>query len=156
MLRKHASTIATFPGSLRDMIKRYFNIPLGTALVPGMYQRGLGQADLVLALLRVTHWDARHRICLLIGKQITVATPCLLYYRTNGHPTQVPSTTYDDRKITFVVADNPRQNGTEAALRWPLFQVGRTVGQLRVRGVKKRDLRRAVRMGWIKLEESRA
>lgn len=155
MLRKHARTLANINrcGALHAALRTYFNLPSKRmALTPALYQKGLGQADLVLALLRIPHPLSRLFIESLIGHPITIGSPCLLGYRTNGRPHVVHSDTYDDRRITFVTDTNPRQHGTDAHLRWSLFQVGRTVGQLRVRGCKRRDIRRAARKGWITLE----
>ena len=153
MLRHHARTIVTMQPSLKAKVRAYFGLPADVALTPAMYQRGLGQADLVLALLRIEHWNARFVIGLLVGKPITIGSPCLLHYRTNGLPTVVPSTDWDARRIASVIPDNPRQPGTDAYLRWHQYQAGRTIGQLRVRGVRRRDIRRALRQGWITLEE---
>lgn len=160
MLHRHSHTIAMMN---RDRVTRYllcdyFQLRRGATLMSSLCDQGLGQADLVLALLRLRDQCrtpyARIYGCyitLLVGHPITVGPACLLQYRVNGHPTAIRST--DDRRLTFVLPDNPRQPRTEAHLRWCQFQVGRTVAQLRVRGVTKRDIRRAVRRGWIKLEE---
>lgn len=159
MLRKHAATMAklTADKSIKSLICDYFDLrPRSHSLTPLMYKRGLGQADLVLALLRISHPMARTYIGLLIGHPITIGAPCLLRYNPNVN-TARPSTTrptgVDNRRITYVQPTNPRQPGTEAHLRWPWFQHGRTVAQLRVRGVKRRDIRKAADMGWIKLED---
>lgn len=162
MLRKHATALAhmTADKSLKKMVCDYFDLaPRSRSLTPLLYQRGLGQADLVLALLRINHSRARHYIGLLIGHPIVIAPPCLLRYNLNSNASR-PSITRpvgnDNRRITFVQDTNPRQPGTESHLRWPWFQVGRTVAQLRVRGVKRRDIRKAADFGWIRLEEVRA
>lgn len=159
MLRKHAAAMAklTADKTLKSLVCDYFNLtPRNRALTPLLYQRGLGQADLVLALLRIEHPRSRHYIGLLIGHPITIAPPCLLRYNLHVN-TARPSTTrpsrVDNAKITYVQDTNPRQPGTESHLRWPWFQVGRTVAQLRVRGVKRRDIAKAIDFGWIKIEE---
>jgi hypothetical protein len=113
---------------------------------------------LVLCLLRLRD---RHRgpiaratephIAALVGHPILVGPACLQSYRT-GITRVVRSK--DDRRITYVHPDNPRQPSTEAHLRWCEYRVGRTVGQLLVRGVTKRDVRRAVAKGWVRLEDA--
>jgi hypothetical protein len=141
---------------LKELIRQYFGLPAEIAITPALYQRGLGQADLVLCLLRTDHFMAREFVAMLIGHPITICTPCLLHYRTNGgapsirHPTSAL-----DRRIIFVCPMNPRQPKTEAHLRWQDFKPGRTPRQVMTRGSTKRDVRRALRMGWIRLEEVR-
>ena len=123
-----------------------------------LIDRGLGQADLVLALLRLrdqrTAYSHTLRVYveLLMGHPIVVGPCCLLRY---GHDTPRPRAvrSVDDRRIVHVHSTNPRQPCTPAHLRWCEYRVGRTLGQLYVRGVTRRDVRRALRMGWIKLEE---
>lgn len=153
MLRKHAAIIARInaDAQIKAKLLAYFDIPPTPYLTPVLYQRGLGQADLVLALLRCGGLQGRSYVELLVGRPITVGAPCLLLYRRNGRPTV--SRQPVDRRITFVQAANPRQPNTEASLRWPEFKLGRTVSQLRARGCTKRDIRRATRMGWIVFEE---
>jgi hypothetical protein len=144
------------------LIRDYFNLPRRHALMASLTDRGLGQADLVLCLLRIrdaTRNPDRRRLLAfyvhrLVGRPILVGEPCLLRYRANGAR---PRTTHPrdprDRKITWVLGTNPRQPQTDAYLRWSEFKVGRTVGQLRIRGVTRRDIRRAVRRNWIRMEE---
>lgn len=158
MLRKHAAAIARISSdeTLRTLVLDYFGIPPCYHVTPALYQRGLGQADLVLCLLRVRHPRARAVVELLVGRPIKVGPPCLLSYRVNGHPSVAHPRLHADRKIIHVVPRNPRAPNTEAAARWCEFRVGRSISQLRARGVTKRDIRRAARMGWIQLEEQRA
>jgi hypothetical protein len=156
MLRKHMATMIKmnrYP-LLKELIRQYFDLPAGIALTPALYQRGLGQADLVLCLLRTDHFMAREFVAMLIGHPIIIGPPCLLHYRTNGaSPTVRHPTGLMDRRITYVAPSNPRQPRTEAYLRWQDFRAGRTPRQVMTRGSTKRDVRRALRMGWIRLEE---
>lgn len=155
MLRKHAAVIAELARDrlLAYHVRTYFCLPHRTAITPAMYQRGLGQADLVLALLRIEHPRAREFIEKLIGHPIVIGPSCLLMWRTNGAPVVQRSVDPTDRKIAWVHPTNPRQPGTDAHMRWCQYQVGRTVGQLRTRGVRRRDIRLAARRGWIQFEE---
>ena len=159
MLRRHAHVIAMIGRDrvTKYLLRDYFQLSRTMALMPALLERGLGQADLVLALLRLRDArDARLRIYgayieLLVGHPIAVGPCCLLRYRANGHPTV---TRDRSPRLVWVNPVNPRQPRTEAHSRWSEFRVGRTVAQLRVRGVTKRDLRRATRKGWIRLEEA--
>jgi hypothetical protein len=156
MLRKHIATMVKmnrYP-LLKELIREYFGLPAQVALTPALYQRGLGQADLVLCLLRTDHFMAREFVAMLIGHPIIIGPPCLLHYRTNGgRPTVCHPRSLLDRRIIFVAPANPRQPCTEAHLRWSDFKAGRTPRQVMTRGSTKRDVRRALRMGWIRLEE---
>lgn len=158
LLHRHHRTVAHLNQnpSLKYLIRDYFALPLTQALMPALLSARLGQADLVLCLLRLRD---RHRavavaaelhIAALVGHAITSCPSCLLAYRT-GPPRVVRSR--DERRIISVAPDNPRQPGTEAHMRWCEYRVGRTLGQLYVRGVSKRDVRRAITNGWVKVEE---
>lgn len=158
LLHQHHATVARIACDphLKYLLRDYFDLPRTAALMPAMLARGLGQADLVLALLRLRdHHDGVRKMCeahiaVLIGHPICIGPACLQSYRT-GTTRVVKSR--DDRRIVFTVPDNPRQPNTGAHLRWCEYRVGRTVGQLLVRGVTKRDVRKAIAKGWIKLEE---
>jgi hypothetical protein len=154
----HYATVAALgrDRALRYLIRDYFSLPKTTALMPALLARRLGQADLVLCLLRlrdghpVLRESAEGYIEALVGHPITYGLPCLLRYRSNG----TPSVALDrSPRIAWVSPSNPRLPRTEAFLRWPEYRVGRTEAQLRSRGVTRRDFRRAIRRGWIKLEE---
>lgn len=159
MLHTHYRAVARIHSepALKYLVRDYFELPKTIALMPAMLARRLGQADLVLCLLRLRdqHWGMRHafeaHITALIGHPICVGPACLQSYRTG--PTRVVRS-QDDRRITYVSPENPRQPNTEAHMRWCEYRVGRTLGQLYVRGVSKRDVRRAVARGWIKVEEA--
>lgn len=159
MLLKH-SLVVTMMGRDRTtnyLLRDYFNLRRGTALMSALLTCGLGQADLVLALLRLRDQATTHRrvlgsyIELLVGHPILVGPACLLNYRL---PTTRIVRSKDERRITFVLGENPRAPATEAYLRWCEYRVGRTVGQLLVRGITKRDIRKSQRRGWIKIEEN--
>ncbi len=154
----HASSIALLSSQrdLKSLIRDYFGLPLRQALMPALLSKGLGQADLVLCLLRLRDMHAYLRerverfIALLIGHPIVIGPGCLLRYRCNG----TPAVTLDrSPRIVWVTAINPRQPNTDAYLRWPEYRVGRTTAQLKMRGVRPKDIRVARRNGWIRVEE---
>lgn len=158
MLHTHHRPVARIAAAktLKYLVRDYFSLPRTTALMPAMLAGGLGQADLVLCLLRLRDAHAALRTTIedliadLVGHPIEYGPACLQCYRSG--PTRVVRSR-DDRRIVYVVPSNPRQPSTEAHLRWCEFRVGRTLGQLYVRGVSKRDVRRAVARGWIRVEE---
>jgi hypothetical protein len=160
MLKKHSLVVAMMNRDTTTafLLRDYFDLPRHTTLMSCLLRKQLGQADLVLALLRLRDQRLGNRhllgayVELLVGHPITVAPSCLLKYATNtSYPRVVRSK--DDRKITYVAPANPRAPTTDAYLRWCEFRVGRSLGQLYVRGVTKRDVRKAVRRGWIRVEE---
>ncbi len=160
MLHRHHSTVAdlAFDTNLKYLVRDYFNLPARKNLLSAMLDSGLDHADLVLGLL---HLRDRHHpqpvavaagafIERLVGHPIAYGTPCLAGYRC-GPATHAKL----DRspRLVWVTPTNPRHPGTTAYQRWPEYRVGRSVAQLRIRGVKPKDLRIAQRNGWIKLEE---
>lgn len=159
MLNHHRLTVAELSAnhSLSYLIRDYFGLPIAHSLLSALVARGLGQADLVLCLLRIRDAHSALRtaveghITALVGRAIHACPSCLQLY---NKPEIRPERTLDDRRVTHVSPGNPRQEGTDAHMRWHEFRVGRTIGQLVTRGVTKRDIRRAVRNGWIKMEET--
>ncbi len=160
MLHRHAHTIAMMnrDGRTKLLLRDYFDLSRSMALMPSLLTRGLGQADLVLSLLHLrdqTRTEYRRIFAayveLLVGHPIVIGPSCLLRYQVNGHQPRVTRSS-DDRRLIYVAPGNPRQPGTDAHLRWCEYRVGRTVGQLRIRGVTRRDVRKAVRRGWVQLE----
>lgn len=163
ILSRHVRTIALLnrDSLVSFLLRDYFDLPRKETLFSCLLSRGLGQADLVLALLHLrdaqTNPDWRrvmsHYVRRLVGRPILVGEPCLLRYRSNGSCPRVVRLLPNDRKIIWVQPENPRMPGTEAYLRWPELKPGRSVAQLRARGVTRRDLRRAERKGWVRFEE---
>src|SRR6266403_1894582 len=124
MLHAHHTAIARL-GANRDLkylVRDYFSLAKHQALMPAMLARSLGQADLVLCLLRLR--DAHHHrslrasieayITMLVGHPIAIGPSCLRRYHDKVKPPPVAL----DRtpRITFVTPDNPRQPNTEAFL----------------------------------------
>ncbi len=139
---------------VKKLILDYFGQPNHTSLMPALLQNGLGQADLVLCLLRLRdrHHSLRQAleiyIEMFIGRPINIGPRCLLNY----NQTSKPRVSLDrSPRITFVHPTNPRSPNTDAYLRWPEYKLGRSVNQLRARGLKPKDIRLAKSKGWIKL-----
>lgn len=167
MLGRHCLTITMLN---RDplasfLLRDYFDLPRSHSLMASLLDRGLGQADLVLALLHLRdamhhRSDAARLLCFyvhrLVGRPILVGPSCLLLYKTNGHAPRISRPVQADRRLIWVSPVNPRQPNTEAHDRWEAFRPGRTVAQLRSRGITRRDLRKAERKGWVRFEECAA
>ncbi len=158
MLHAHARTVARLnnnPG-LKYLIRDYFSMPRTTALMPALLSRALGQADLVLCLLRLRDAHAGVRlaceahITALVGHPISIGPGCLLRYRDDGRLHVALDRT---PRVVWVTPGNPRKPNTDAYPRWCEYRVGRSTAQLRTRGVKPKDIRLARRRGWIRLEE---
>jgi len=161
MLKLHHAAVARM-GINRDLkylVRDYFSLSRTQALMPALLAQKLGQADLVLCLLRLRDAHA-HRslrasiesyITMLVGHPICIGPSCLQRYHDKIKPPPIAL----DRspRVTFVTPDNPRQPNTDAHLRWCEYRVGRTVAQLRARGVTPKDVRLARRNGWIRTEE---
>ena len=147
----HAQTVCTLDRrspDLADMVRSYFRLQPHLSLFYSLRTARLGQADLVLCLLRTPHPHARAYVEQLVGRPIAVL-PCVrLLYPVNGKPrVQTP-------RITWVAKCNPRKPKSAAAARFAeVFKPGRTLEQARARGATTRDVRWAVRRGWIKMEE---
>lgn len=122
---------------------------LGLSRRPMIYalsERGLGQADLVLALLRVNTGPAIAQVEHILGRPV-LRCPCqYLRWPVNGVPRVVSP------RLRLVEPD-PRRPNTPAAARWhQTFRDGATVEAVRARGATRRDVRLALRRGWAVLE----
>jgi hypothetical protein len=127
MLRRHLPALAAITRwpAMEYRVRQYFNLGSGPFLVE-LRRAGLCQADLVLCLIRMNTSLSRKLVEQIVGKPITVGAACLLTWNRNS---QSPSIKRQPI-ITWVCSDAP----------------------LRMRGVSKGDLRRAMRRGWIRVE----
>lgn len=149
ILPRYATAVASVD---RDRVVSFLvRRHLGLSRRPMLYalsERGLGQADLVLALLRIGTAPALARAELVVGRPILHCRSQWLRWPVNGVP-RVSS----PPRIRAVV-DNPRRPSTPAHDRFAsAFRVGRTIEECRVHGATKRDVRSASRRGWIVIEE---
>ena len=151
MPRKHLVTLALINRDKRlaARVRIYFSLKRGT-LAPLFRKSKLGQADLVLCLLRFGDKQSLDFVERLVGRPIKYGPSFRLTYPKNGTPTSRVDTS---PRVTFVVPNNPRLGSTKAHDRFQEIKVGRTVKQLRARGVTRRDINKAVRRGWIQLKE---
>jgi hypothetical protein len=148
MHKRHFPAIAAIDitPALAYRVRQYFD--LGSK--PLIYEMShFSQADLVLCLIRIGTPRARQITESLIGRPITVGPACKLHWSFNK---QMPSLRRQP-VITWVKDAYlvPLRRGTRLALCYPEFKCGRTLQQLRQRGVSRGDISRAVNRGWIKL-----
>lgn len=129
-------------------LRRYFTVTEPERALPLWYflkQRGLWQADLVLALLRLNDRASRLFIAELIGHPITICPP-----RKRGDPILLKE---KKARIRWVVKTNPRHPNTRAHERFEIFRAGRTIDECLSRGCTPRDIRQATRRGWIHVDQ---
>jgi hypothetical protein len=130
------------------LVRRDLDLPLGRSMPYALHDHGLGQADLILSLLRINTRGSRLLIERILGRPIMQCQSVLLQWRSNGRP-QVRR----QPRISHVVA-NPRKPNTDAYRRFERsFKKHFTIEQCRSRGARQRDVRGALRRGWIRLEE---
>jgi hypothetical protein len=129
------------------LVRRDLELSSKAGMPYALKRRGLGQADLVLSLLRINTRGSMILVELIIGRPITLCPGVFLAWRLNGRPTVRRSP-----RIVHVV-DNPRKPKTRAhAIFDAAFKRGLTIEQARARGARNRDVRGALRRGWIRLE----
>lgn len=155
MLPKYQPAINQLHLSARTVLVEHFHLPhtpLPNRLWGVLHQKGLTQADVVMALLsaaKVPHIQDhpfRQDIELLIGKPVTVCPPQPHHtpYPTNPRRERGP----DDLVVTRVVR-NPRLPTTDSFQRFKQFRPGVSVQKLLTRGVTRKDLREARQHGWV-------
>lgn len=149
-LRKHLQGLAliTRIPALEYRVRQYFALGSDHLFVE-LRLAGLHQADVVLALMRIGTNAARRIAESLIGRSITVAPACKFLWRVNG---ALPSVGRQPM-ITWVTPKFPALRASKLAKVVCEFRVGRTLEQLRNRGVTRWDIRRAAARGWIHVTE---
>ncbi len=156
MRAEDALIISRMPDSALLHLIRYFDLVgsgepgegWGVGVVRALAARGLGQADVVLALLRGPE-DLHACAEALVGRAIEILPGVDL---GRPPPPAAPEVPAADRRRVAAVAPNPRLPTTGSFHRFKHFRVGRTVAQLLTRGVTRRDIREAQRNGWVRLE----
>lgn len=122
------------------------------ALHRACVRAGLCQADVVLALLRLEILNVAEEI---VGRPITRCPPALLPgYRAAGPARRLP----DERRVTEVRKPESEERGRRRLLACEMYErigrarVGMTISALMARGVTRKDLRIAVRRGYVSVE----
>ena len=160
MLERYRATLTRAGGHLRVDLTRYMvenglvqgDVP-GSSFYDVLERANLMQADVVLAALRI-NTDASLRLAeRLVGKRITRCPPCL---RGGRRPTAAKPTG-DDRIVVKVRRPSAKERGRRRLLGSPLYdrlarvRVGMSVSQLVGRGLRRRDMRIALRRGYVEL-----
>lgn len=153
MREDHRQIVAHFASDAHLYLVDYFDVSakeIDALGFPGVYEeKGLGQADLVLALLRGDTPSLHAAAEELVGKAIQQLPP--QPSRPLPAPVAKPEEPPADRRRVTRVGPNPRLPTTPSFQRFRLIKVGLTVGQLVRRGVTRRDIREALANQWLEL-----
>jgi hypothetical protein len=152
MLRKHLPAIAAIHATpaLSYRVRQYFG--LGPRhLITECREHELCHADIVLCLIRINTPRALQIVTSLLGKPITIGPACRLTWPDNR---QLPLVRTQPT-ICAVHQDIVVRRRTRLHSCLSEFKIGRTWDQLLQRGVRRADIRRAVRKGIIQLAEAR-
>jgi hypothetical protein len=151
MLKPHRRALARVSPDLRRSVLLYFQLPLLRDPIDSILESmGYGQADLVLALLRVNTSEARRLAERVIGRKITVCPPCLRFSRRPA-PRASLSVNHHDHVVTWV-GENEFQGARRS--RFARLRPGMTFSQYITRGGNRRDLRVAASRGLIKIRSA--
>jgi hypothetical protein len=145
----------------REMLTYFVERGLVEGDVPGesfwdtLEIAGLCQADAVLCCLRLNTDSSLRLAEKLIGKRITRCPPALSGWRWRPHETQRREG--DERIVRSVRQPQAREMGRRRLLSSPLYdrlsraRPGMSVAALVSRGLRRRDLRIALRRGYLEL-----
>jgi hypothetical protein len=158
MLEKYRDAAASVRGPLRGYILDYFCLSRRSrrSLFDLCREAGLGQADLVISLVRAHSAEADAAIERLIGRPILRLPPQRRDYRRP----KIVSRTGDDRLVTaFSIGATTLRGGailpgSPMYDRLAVIRPGMSLLGLVARGVSRRDIRIAVRRGWLEIEEA--
>lgn len=158
-LRAHLPVIAHLDHrcpAIAYLLRVHFALPSSPPLIVALSSSSHDQADLVLALLRISSAPnlsatlvtrARSVIAALVGHPIIICPP---YQRSITFYSNSSRSRSRSPIITYVQPDPPLRRSTGIADAYREFRLGRTRQQLLCRGVSRGDIRRATRRGWIK------
>ena len=151
----HARIVNSMTVETIDFVLWYFDLrPVrekGWLPSISLAEMGIGQADVVLALLRSNEKLFLMEAERLVGSRILRCPPCLRPLAPS-HRNDLSHRFGDDRRITKVIPSNPRHKGWNCHYRFEIFKAGMTISQFLTRGGTRRDVRQALRRGWIQLE----
>lgn len=161
MLERYRSAISAVRPDLRLRMISYFvergllpgNVP-GDGFYDCLERAKLCQADVVLCSLRLNTTASLRLAERLVGKRIVHCPPCLGGYLKP----RKRKATGGDRWVTRVREPEPRtRSGRRALLSAPMYariaraRVGMTLANLMGRGIRRKDLRVALRRGYLEL-----
>lgn len=152
ILPRYATAVAHLDRdrALSRLVRRALRLHRSRPMLYALRARGLGQADLVLALLHLETAGARLAIERILRCPVRVCPSVFLAWSSSG-PLRLASSP----KIVSVGAC-PARPGSDRARRFSYcFRPGLTVEQARARGATRRDVRRALRGGYLVVGEGR-
>ena len=166
MHAKHSKILSRASLDIQTKMISYFvghglvrgDVP-GASFVDVLRRAGLNQADVVLCLLRL---DTRQSLALasrLVGRPVTYCPPMLAMAR-GPRPVGRRADLKDDRVVLNVVPPSVKDSRSSRRLlsapiyeRLSAIKVGMRVSQLYARGVRQKDIRIALRRGYVTLSE---
>jgi hypothetical protein len=168
MLRKYTRELKTMTEKTIQDATRYM---IERGILPGdawnysflsacLHAR-LCQADVVLCLLRIGTANAIQTVEALVGRPITHCPPALALRRARIK-VRVEVREGDERLIVKIRKPSLFEKGKRRLLncavyaRLALVRVGMSINQIISRGVKRRDLKIALRRGYLSIESGRA
>jgi hypothetical protein len=153
VLTKYQPVIARLRPSVRRAIADHFQFSYHSAqdLYQALSSRGLGQADVVLALIHsspgpLDRHTYRPEIEALIARPITLCPPQLHHVPLPSYPRRERG---PDDLVVRTVVRNPRLPTTDSFQRFKQFRPGVSIARLLTRGVTRKDIREARQNGWV-------
>lgn len=146
MLPKYRPVLDTFSSGVTRALSVRFHLNPWLPLYEALHVKGLGQADVVLELLRLSLLP---EVEALIGHPIIRIAP---RPPRPYPPLPRPEPTPYDRVIHFAVP-NPRLPTTDSFHRFKELRPGVTLSKALRRGVTHRDIREALNNRWIVTED---
>jgi len=145
---KYRLAVLSMPVRAQLYLRDTFQLDRTLSLYSALRARGLSQADVVFSLLRHNAPWAVKAVETLIGRPITILPPAVP--PRTPKPATIPPRV-GDRRIIVKVERNPRLPTTDSFQRYRELRPGRTLEQCLRRGVTRKDLREAMRSGWVEV-----
>ena len=133
MLEKYRAALGRVPPVVRMRVLNYFKLPpLRGSLFDQLSSENLGQADLVLCLLRINDAQSLRLAERLVGHPIVVCPPCLRLKHA-----RLPTRRYADGdvRVRVVKRHNPFLPTCPAFQRWRMLRDGMLLSEYRARGI---------------------
>jgi hypothetical protein len=147
MLARHAAALSGLEIDALIYLKDYFKLRWDAPgdIAPALTERGLMQADVVLALLRGEYLD---EVAALVGHPVERLPPREALPLPKTESSEVPK---EDLRTITAVARNPRLPTTDSFQRFKHFKIGRSLHACLTRGVTRKDIREALAHGWVEV-----
>jgi len=156
-MRDHdRAAVAALDIVTRTIVRRRLGLPRihGESFFNLLHRHGFSQADLVLCLLHLNTPQAIRGAELIVGRPVTHCPSSLLLTWRWKRTALRQHRQGDDRLVLAVYEPDTERCLPNGGLRRRLEVVhaGMSVGQLLARGVRRRDVRFAVKRGFVELE----